>query len=224
MDSFSGGWRCAITLVVLLGGVASAHAGDAESRVFQVTVDGKNAGTYTMTISAEKDGVVTMTGQAEIKVKYVGGLYTYRYSYHGEEIWKDGRLQRFASRCNDDGKGFEVSAASDGKQLLLKVNGTESKASPDCWLTSYWRLPDAALRKGELALIDADNGRRMAAKLQLVANEKLTVAGAELTCGHYRLTEGAQAELWFDAKERLVREEWMEDGHKTVLELSRLGK
>jgi Domain of unknown function (DUF6134) len=212
MAWFSGGWQCAVTLLALVSGVAGARAGDGESRVFNVTVDGKNAGSYTMTISAEKDGVVTMTGRAEIKVKYVGGLYTYRYSYSGEETWKDGRLQRFASRCKD------------GKQLLVKVNGSERKASVDVWLTTYWRLPDAALRKGELALIDADNGRPMSAKLQHVANEKLTLAGAELTCGHYRLTGGAQAELWFDAKERLVREEWMEDGHRTILELSRLGK
>jgi hypothetical protein len=224
MAWFSGGWRCAATLLVLSGGVAAAHAGDAEARVFHVTVDGKNAGSYTMTISAEKDGVVTMTGQAEIRVKYLRGLYTYKYSYSGEETWKDGRLQRFASRCNDDGKGFEVSAVSDGKELLLKVNGTESKAAAESWLTSYWRLPDAALRKGDLALLDADNGRPMTAKLKHVANEKLTLAGQEINCAHYRLSGGAEADLWFDAQERLVREEWMEDGHKTVLELSRLGK
>jgi hypothetical protein len=224
MAWISGGWRCAIALLVHVVAVAGAHAGDAESRIFNVAVDGKKAGSYTMTISAEKDGVVTMTGQTEIKVKYVGGLYTYRYSYSGEETWKEGRLQRFASRCNDDGKGFEVSAVSDGKELLLKVNGRESKAAVESWLTSYWRLPDAALRKGDLPLIDADTGRPMTAKLKLVANEKLTLAGQEINCAHYRLSGGTEAELWFDAGERLIREEWMEDGHKTLLELSRLGK
>jgi hypothetical protein len=224
MSYLSGGWRYAIAFLAFLCGVAGARAADAESRIFHVTVDGKNAGSYTMTISAEKDGVITMTGQAEIRVKYLGGLYAYKYSYSGEETWKDGRLQRFASRCNDDGKEFEVSASSDGKELRVKVNGKESKANVDSWLTSYWRLPSAALRKGELALIDADTGRPMSAKLELVANEKLTLAGLEMTCGHYRLSGGAQAELWFDAKERLIREEWIEDGHKTVLELGRLGK
>jgi hypothetical protein len=220
----SGGWRRVVTFLAVLGCAASARAGDAESRIFRVTVDGKNAGSYTMTISGEKEGVVTMTGQAEIKVKYLGGLYAYKYSYSGEETWKDGRLQRFASRCNDDGKEFEVSAASDGKELRLKANGKESKVHVDSWLTSYWRLPSAAVRKGELALIDADTGRPMSAKMELVANEKLTLAGQEMPCTHYRLTGGAQAELWFDAKERLVHEEWVEDGHKTVLELVRLGK
>jgi hypothetical protein len=177
-----------------------------------------------MTISGEKDGVVTMSGQAEIKVSYVGGLYTYRYSYSGEETWKDGRLQRFFSRCNDDGKEFKVSASSDGKELRLRVNGRESKASVDSWLSSYWKLPDAALRKGDISIIDADSGRPMSAKLRHVANEKLTVAGREQACSHYRLTGGAQADLWYDGQERLVRQEWMEDGHKTVLELTRVGK
>ena len=211
-------------IFAFLSGIGSACAADAESRIFRVTVDGKNAGTYTMSISAEKDGVITMTGQAEIKVKYVGGLYTYRYSYYGEETWKDGRLHKFASRCNDDGKEFEVSAASDGKELRLKANGKETKSHVDSWLTSYWRLPGAAVRKGELALIDADTGRLMTAKMELVANEKLTIVGQEMACTHYRVSGGAQADLWFDAAERLVRDEWIEDGHRTVLELARIGK
>jgi hypothetical protein len=224
MAWLSGGRRCAIAILVFFSGMAGAYAGEAETRTFIVSVDGKNAGNYTMTISAEKDGVVTMTGQADIKVRRLGGLYTYQYSYAGEETWKDARLQRFASRCNDDGKEFEVSAASDGKELRLKVNGRESKASADCWLTTYWRLPDPALRKGELALIDADTGRPMTAKLKHVANEKLTFAGQEINCAHYQLTGGAEAELWFDGNERLVREEWLEDGHRTVLAIVRIAK
>jgi hypothetical protein len=216
------GWRFVGVLFVLILGAARAAA-DGETRDYIVSVDDKEAGKYHMTIGDEKDGVVKMTGQAEIKVT-VFGVTAYRYSYGGSELWKDGRLVSFASRCNDDGKKLEVSAVFDGKELRIKANDKDSKASADSWTTSYWRLPDAKLRKGDLSVMDADTGRTMTATLKLVANEKLKIAGNEVTCAHYRLSGGAKADLWYDAQERLVRQEWLEDGHKTMLNLSRIGK
>jgi hypothetical protein len=216
------GWRFLRVILLLLVGAARAAA-DGETRDFKVSVDGKDAGSYRMTITDEKGGAVKMTGQAEIRVTVLG-ITGYRYSYGGSELWKDGRLISFASRCNDDGKKLEVSAVSDGKDLRVTANGKEARASLDTWSTSYWKLPDAKVRKGEIPLMDADTGRTMSAKIKFVGEEKLAVGGKEQTCAHYRLSGGATADLWYDAQERLVRQEWMEDGHKTVLDLSRITK
>jgi hypothetical protein len=215
-------WQFVSVLVILAFAVARASA-ETETRDFSVSVDDKEAGKYHMTIAEEKDGVVKMTGQAEIKVK-VAGITAYKYSYGGSELWKDGRLVSFASRCNDDGKKLEVSAVSDGKELRIKANDKDNTASAETWTTSYWRLPDAKLRKGELSIMDADTGRTMTAKLKFIGNEKRTVGGSEQTCAHYRVSGGAKADLWYDASERLVHEEWLEDGHKTVLDLVRCAK
>ncbi len=214
--------RCVCVLLLLVLGAARAVA-DGETRDYIVSVDDKEAGKYHMTIGDEKDGVVTMTGQAEIKVTVLG-VTAYKYSYGGSELWKDGRLVSFASRCNDDGKKLEVCAVSDGKELRIKANDKDSKASADTWTTSYWRLPDAKLRKGDLSVMDADTGRTMTATLKFIGNEKLTLAGKEQSCAHYRLSGGVKADLWYDAQERLVRQQWLEDGHKTVLDLARIGK
>jgi hypothetical protein len=216
------GWQFVSVLVILVLGAARAAA-DGETRDYNLSVDDKEAGKYHMTIAEEKDGAVKMTGQAEIKVTVLG-VTAYKYSYGGSELWKDGRLISFASRCDDDGKKFEVSAVSDGKELRIKANDKESKASAETWATSYWRLPDAKLRKGELSLMDADTGHTMTATLKFIGNEKRTVGGKEQTCAHYRLTGGAKADLWYDASERLVRQEWLEDGHKTVLDMVRSAK
>jgi hypothetical protein len=39
---------------------------------------------------------------------------------------------------------------------------------------------------------------------------------------HYRLTGKMNIDLWYDGSERLVRQEWLEQGHKTVVELIRV--
>jgi hypothetical protein len=206
-------------LVGLILGITPARAADSETREFTVYVDNKVAGKATMKIERQEDGtfVVACDTTVEVKVLFV----KYRYTYTGKEVWKDGRLQRFDSSCNDDGKQFVVSAAAEPGGLRIKVNNRERLARPDVWLTSYWSLPDPKLRGGPLALIDADTGRDLTARLQLVGPAQMRINGEEKTVNHYRLTGQVQVDLWYDASERLVRQEWVEEGHRTLLELAR---
>jgi hypothetical protein len=50
------------------------------------------------------------------------------------------------------------------------------------------------------------------------------VAGANVQCAHWRVAGGAQVDLWYDGFDRLVREESLEDGHKTLLELIQVNR
>jgi len=212
-------WLC---LGVLGLAPTLATAADAEVRDFVIWVDGKRAGEYHMTIQRQDDGTATMTGQGDVRLSFLGGLKTYTYSYRGSETWKDGRLVSFTSTSNDDGKQLTVSATAEGNGLRVKGSGGERLSRGDVWLTTYWRLPAANHRNGAVPLLDADTGRDINAVLQYVGVSPLNVAGAVQNFGHYRLTGGVQVELWYDGSERLVRQEWVEDGHKTVLELLRV--
>ena len=62
----------------------------------------------------------------------------------------------------------------------------------------------------------------MTGKLTYVATEKHRVAGQEVTLNHYRITGSLNVDLWYDGNERLVRQEWMEQGHKTIMVLVRV--
>jgi hypothetical protein len=206
--------------VLLFAGFARA-ANDSEVRDFTTFIDGKQAGDYQMTITSQDDGSVTMTGRAniDIRVLVVG---RYRYTYNGTEIWKDWRLVRFESSCNDNGKEFQVSAAPDAEGLRVKANGREHVARADAWPTTYWRLPDRKLRNQALALLEADTGKDLEGTLEYVGLEQVSIAGQMVRCAHYRLTGGVHQDLWYDGTERLVRQEWVEDGRKVLLQLSAL--
>jgi hypothetical protein len=78
------------------------------------------------------------------------------------------------------------------------------------------------LRDGAIPLIDADTGKDLSGKLRFVANEKVRVMGQEAALNHYKLTGQVQVDLWYDGSERLVRQEWLEQGHKTMIELIRV--
>jgi Domain of unknown function (DUF6134) len=202
--------------------VTQSGAGEpgTEQRDFTIYVDGNQAGAYSMSITQREDGSQIMSASANVRVKYLGGLKVYRYSYRGTETWKAGRLVHFTSTSNDDGKEFTVSAVPEGNGLRLRVNGRDRMVQADSWLTTYWHLADAKFRKGGVPLVDADTGQELAAQLQYVEARQLNVAGEVQNCTQYRVTGDAQAELWYDAQERLIQLRSWSDGHRYELVLA----
>jgi hypothetical protein len=199
--------------------VARAGAGEVETRDFTVYVDSKKAGDVHMTINRQDDGATSVSCDTDVRV---GAIITlYRYSYRGMEQWKDGRLQRFESKSNDNGKKFTVTASATGDGLRVRVNDVEHTAPAEVCLTSYWAQPDAKLANQTIPLLDADTGRDLQAKVEFVGPEKYGAEGQ--TVQHVRLTgKGVAMDLWFDDAKRLVRQEWTEDGHRTVVDLNRV--
>jgi hypothetical protein len=202
---------------------SAVHAADTETRDFHVYVDGKRAGGASMTIARADDGTTTVAADTEVKVKVLG-LVAYSYSYRGKETWKGGKLQKFESTCTDDGKTFVVSAAAEAEGIRVKVNNRERMVSADIWLTSYWSRPDNKVLNQTIPIVDADNGCDLEAKVTYVGQEQLKLAGQALTVMHYKLVGTKNVDLWYDSSDRLVRQEWVEDGHKTLLELGKLRK
>jgi hypothetical protein len=214
--------RAAVAAGLLAAGLAlsaPARAADSEVRTFAISVDGTKSGDYKMTIATKDDGTVTMSGQADVNVKVL--LVTaYSYSYNGVEVWKDGRLQRFESYATENGKRYAVNATAAGDKLRVKVNGQERLTRPDAWVNTYWRLPDAKYRDQSVPLLGCDYGLDDARELKFVGNEQITVNGQAMSCAHYRIMTEPSHELWYDGQERLVRQEWVSSGRKTVLELT----
>lgn len=215
-------WLVYATVTLLVAAGTYAHAGDSETREFAISVDGKPAGAASMTIQKQDDGTTVVTCDTSVTVRVLIKKYT--YTCQTREVWKDGRLQQLASRCNDDGKQFQVSATAQADGVHVRVNGRERTAKPEVWVSSYWTLPDAKLRDQVVPLLDADNGRDMQVRIQNVGAAQISVAGQLQNVQHYRLTGTVQVDLWYDASDRLVRESFVEDGHPTVLELSRIRK
>jgi hypothetical protein len=149
-------------------------------------------------------------------------LVRYRYTYSGTEVWKNGRLQQLRSITNDDGKNFDVMAWPDGEGLRVRVNGRERTTRADVWTTTYWKLADSRFRNQAVPLLDADTGRDINAALKYVGEESINVAGQPQKCNHYRLAGGVQVDLWYDSQDRLVHQDFIEDGHRTRLELVRV--
>jgi hypothetical protein len=211
-------WR--LVWIVLLSAVSQARAAEEERRTFAVRVDNKPVGAHQMIIQSQDDGTVTVNSQADVTVKFA--LITYKYAFRGAEIWKEGKIRQITTSTNDNGKKHSVSAVGTKEGLSVSADGRDFQVKGDAWATTYWKLPPENQRGPAVTLFDADTGKLINAKLEKIGVEKITVMGKPVDCAHYKLSGGVQVDLWYDGADRMVRQESLEQGHRTVLDLSRL--
>jgi hypothetical protein len=206
-------------LIIIAGAIAvsPAAAGEIEFRDFQIFVNKEPAGTFSMKITKLDDNAFSMEGEARVHVRYL--VYNYKYHFKTTEHWRDGRLVHMESSTNDDGKRFHVLASAEANGIRVNTNGQDILAKPDAWVSTYWHLPDAAVRQRPLTLIDGDTGKGLSGTLQYIGQSMIKIAGVSMTCNHYRLTGSISAELYYDNQDRLIWLETTEDGRTIIWQL-----
>jgi hypothetical protein len=204
----------AVTFLIL----TTASWADTEVRTFRVQVDDKPAGQVTMRIEDGKDGTTLMQSQTEISLRIL--LFRYTYTYQGQEVWQGGRLLRFASKSNSNGVKRAVSAQAEEGGLRVRVQGRETLKPADVWLSSYWALPAADRRNRQLAVLDTDTGEDLPpVRLHYVGTDQKTFQGRLENFHHYRIVGKQTIDIWYDEKGRMVHQDRVEQGHRTVLQL-----
>ncbi|MGH7193039.1 MAG: DUF6134 family protein [Candidatus Saccharimonadales bacterium] len=190
-----------------------------EIREFEVLVKGKPAGTSELRITDRGDGTTQVATEVHVKLNYL--VYVYRYDFRGQETWRGNRLVSTENRATDDGKKLQVRAKVDDRGCAIEVQGRTTTAPALDMTTNYWRAPDLARTKN-FSLMNADQGTVYAATVERIGREQLAVGGRKVDCTHYRISGGAAAELWFDGRNRIVRQTSVEDGYPTEMRLTRV--
>jgi hypothetical protein len=208
-----------LSLILVLASVSYLRAGEEERRTFEVRVDNKAAGSHQILIQSGDDGSVSVSLQADVTVRII---ITYKYAFRGTEIWKENKLVQLSSTTNDNGKKRKVSVEPTAEGWAVKADDKAFQVTGEPWPTTYWKLPPENRRGPNVTLFDADTGKLIKAKMEKVGVDKITLLGKAVDCMHYKLTGGVQVDLWYDGSDRMVRQESIEQGHRTVQELTRL--
>jgi hypothetical protein len=190
-----------------------------ETREFEVLVRDKPVGHNRIRIRDLEDGTTEAAMDLDVSMSVV--VYTYRYEFHGRETWQQDRLLSVDNRATDGGKALSLRARVDAQRSLIEIKDAPAVAGPAVLMTTnYWRLPPAP--QGKFSILESDNGKIYVVELQRVGPDEIVVQNQKLPCTRYRLTGDAAADLWFDARNRLVRQQTVEQGHATELRLTRL--
>ena len=212
--------RFVLASLSLLTLVTIAAADDTETREFSVFIDGKQAGTSRMTLIQKDDGTTYMAATLDVKFRHLV-VVDYTLKFETKEWWKDGRLIGMETKGSDNGKKAEVTIGmGDNKQLRMRVNGKDSALTPDTWTNTYWRLADARFHNKKVPILEVDTGKEHVSDLKYIGMEKIPVGKDRQDCYRFLVTAApGPIDLWFDKYHRLVRQEFTEQGHKTIVQL-----
>lgn len=190
-----------------------------ETRVFDLLVKQKPAGTCTIRIVDTDDGATRVASEVDVKLNVL--IYVYHYEFHGQELWRGGRL--LASDCvaTDDGKKLSARMKNENGGCLINANGRARRGPLIDTTTNYWRTPDVS-RGGRLTVMNTDQGTVHSVTVRKVGHENVKLAEQQVLCTHYRLDGDLQADIWFDGRQRIVRQTSVEDGYPTELVLKQL--
>ena len=205
-------------VILLVTPISRAHAEHFERRDYTVLVDGKAAGQTHLAIRVKDDGTTEVEGQGQVYVKLLG-FNAYSYEVKSSETWKDGLLVKMDVVAVENGKKTKVAVAPSAGQLRMTINGNNANnLRPDIWPSSYWKLADKKFHNNSVPILDADTGTVLSGKLEFIDFEKIDAKGADFY--HFRITGiPVPIDLWFDRYHRLVRQQFTESGHKTIIRL-----
>jgi hypothetical protein len=166
------------------------------------------------------DGTTRVDASGKVEVKVLG-LTVYSYIVASSETWKAGQIVAMKCSAVEDGKKTDVELWQAGQELRVRVNGKNSyMVRSDLWTSSYWKLADKKYHNNPIAILDADTGREQDGQLQYIGTEAIKVGANAVDCYHFNVTGiPVPIDLWFDKHHRLVRQEFTESGHKTLVQL-----
>jgi len=191
----------------------------AETRTYDIIVDGKKSGQSTLAITRYSDGSESVNADAKVTVTWA--VFSYVYEFHGQEQWSGGRLEQLDSRAVDGGRQLSLSVKrGEGGYSIAKAKGRPTSAADVQFTTNYWREPAAGADAKSFRVLDADNGTLYDEKLERLGQQELTIAGQHVLASAYRLRGKLDVELWFDAQGLLVQQIGKEDGHPTEVRLA----
>ena len=213
------GCRLLLACLGLLAITGPAWADDTEVREFAIFVDGKESGSSRMTLIQKDDGTTYMAATLDVKFRHLL-VIDYAVKIETQGWWKEGRLIGMKTSSSENGKKTDVVVAADNKQLRMRVNGKETVLRADVWTNSFWKLADARFHNKQVPIVEVDTGKEFTSELKYVGTEKLKVAGQFVDCYRFLVaTAPGPIDLWFDKYHRLVRQEFTESGHKTIVQL-----
>jgi hypothetical protein len=197
------------------------RADDIEHRDYVIFVDGKEAGQSRLTMIQKADGSTEVTGVAKVRVTLIGIFNAFSYDVESHETWKNNRLVELKSVAVEDGKRTEVDVTANGEQVHVRVNGKNAGLlRRDVWTSSYWKLAEPKYHGKTVPILDSDTGKEYDGELKYIGLDPLKIGSKAQDCYHFRVTGiPVPIDLWFDAHHRMVRQEFTESGHRTLVQI-----
>ena len=133
------------------------------------------------------------------------GSVLYNYHVKGKEVYKDGKLIKFNSKTNQNGKEKYVNIKSENDEFTIDGSSYKGKAPIEYLLGTWW---NHSIVKAE-AQISAVSGRIIEQKVTFLGKEKIIINEKSYDTLHFNFSSTSKklakdkklnTNVWYDEK------------------------
>ena len=177
------------------------HYDDLNRIEFDIYRNNKHIGKHIFSFK-KSDGQLTVDSQIDFQIKKLG-LVLYKYHVKGMEIYKDGKLIKFNSKTNANGKVKYVNLNFQNGEFIIDGSSYKGKVPTDYLLGTWW---NHSIVKAP-AQISAVSGRIINQEVTFLGKETIKIGEKTYKALHFnfsstdkKLTKDKKlnTDIWYD--------------------------
>ena len=150
------------------------------------------------------NGALSVESEINFEIKKFG-IVLYKYHVKGTEIYKDGKLVKFNSKTNQNGKLKYVNMALDSEEYHIDGSSYQGKAPIDFMIGTWW---NHSIVKAS-AQISAVSGRIIKQKVTFLGKETIKIHDKIYNTLHFNFSstdkklakdKKLNTDVWYDEK------------------------
>ena len=168
---------------------------------FDIYRNNKHIGKHIFSFK-KTDNEIAVESEIKFQIKKLG-VVLYKYYVKGTEYYKDGKLIKFNSKTNQNGKEKYVNLKAEGNDLIIDGSSFKGKVSHEYLLGTWW---NHSIVKAP-AQISAVSGRIIKQKVTFLGKEEIKLGNKTFKTLHFnfsstdeKLKEGKKlnTDVWYD--------------------------
>ena len=179
------------------------HYENLNSIKFDIYRNNKHIGTHIFSFKKSGDEI-TVKSEINFKIKKLG-IVLYRYHVEGVEIYKGGKLIKFNSNTDQNGKKKYVNMAFKNNEYIIDGSSFKGKAPTEYLIGTWW---NHEIVKAE-AQISAVSGRIIKQKVKFLDKETIKFGEKSYNTLHFNFSstdkklsknKRLNTDVWYDEK------------------------
>ena len=179
------------------------HYDDLKRIEFDIYRNNKNIGKHIFSFK-KSNGQLEVESKINFEIKKLG-IILYKYHVTGTEFYKDGKLVKFNSKTNQNGKEKYVNMELENGQHIIDGSSYQGKAPIDYLLGTWW---NHSIVKAK-AQISAVSGRIIIQKVTFLGKETIKIDDKSYKTLHFNFSstdkklsknKKLNTNVWYDEK------------------------
>jgi len=168
---------------------------------FDIYRNNKHIGKHIFSFK-KSENEITVQSEINFEIKKLG-VVLYRYHVKGTEYYKDGKLIKFNSKTNQNGKEKHVNLIAKDKNLVIDGSSFKGKVPENYLIGTWWNhsLVEAP------AQISAVSGRIIKQKVEFMGKEEIIIGNKTYQTLHFNFSSTDKSlakdkklntDIWYD--------------------------